>query len=202
MRCACLTLLFALVLLVSLPCVAREEGSGGRAETARLPYHQLTWSDFRIDDVSQGFSAQTETFLSYGYSARVTWREGQFEATVLKITFAGGLDRTKSWRRSSVSLDDAQLLEHEQGHLDINELKVRQLQALGPTYLTTGKGSTAKTALNDLNVRLAAFQREQTRDLDRTQKRYDAETRFGTDRDRQHDWNARLRQALKMMPAR
>jgi hypothetical protein len=201
MRCARLALFFSLVWLASFPCLARE-GNSERAESTRLPYRQLTWSDFRVDDVSRGFSAQTETFLTYGYTARVTGRDGQFEAIVLKITFTGGFDRTKSWRRSSVSLDDAQLLEHEQGHLDINELKVRQLQALGLIDLPTGRGSTAKAALNDLNARLTAFQREQRQDMDRTQKRYDAETRFGTDQDQQHVWSARLRQALKMLSYR
>src|SRR5262249_7873968 len=111
-------------------------------------------------------------------------------------------DRAKSWRRSDVSRHDVELLEHEQGHLDINELKVRQLQALGLADMPTGKGSTAKAALNDLNARLTAFQREQTRDMDRIQKRYDAETQYGTFQDQQRSWNVRLRHALRTLPAR
>jgi hypothetical protein len=190
-------LLLALLLLnVSSPCPAEKKGA---LASTHLPYRRLTWSDFRIDDVSPGFSAQTETFLTYQYTARTAGWPGQYEATLVAITFVGGVDRAKSWRRSSVSPADTQLLAHEQGHLDINELKVRQLRTLSLIDLPTGRGKTVNEALEDLNKHLSVFQREQTRDMDNVQRQYDAETRHGTDREMQAQWSARLRHALQVM---
>jgi hypothetical protein len=192
---------FALVLMAALPCPARDAGTSSGRDT-HVPYRQLAWSDFRTDDASPGFSAQTETFLTYRYTARAAGRPGRFEAMVVRITFSGGFDRARSWRRSNITPDDTRLLEHEQGHLDINELKARQLRTLRPTDLPVGQGKTRIEALKDLYARLAAFQRRQTRDVDGVQKGYDAETRFGTDGDVQARWTERLRRALRALPAK
>jgi hypothetical protein len=175
----------------------------GHAETKnrdneRFSYRRLTWADFRVDDKSPGKSAQTQAFLSYQYSARAEGVPSTFQARVTSITFAGGFDRTKSWRRSSVSTNNRLLLEHEQGHLDLTELKRRELMQLPLTDLPIGEGSTPRSALTDLDTKMRAFYKWHMKDLEQTQRRYDRETEHGTIRPVQERWNTQVRVALQL----
>lgn len=169
-----------------------------RTRRDRVPYKRLSWSDFRVDDTSPGLSAQTQTYLSYRYTARAERAPlaTTFSASVASITFTGGFDRARSWRRSSVAESNSVLLEHEQGHLDINELKLRQLKNLHVTELPMGRGKTAKAALDDLDSRLKKSYQWHLDDLEKTQIRYDRETNYGTRLDPQRDWSARLQRAI------
>jgi hypothetical protein len=172
--------------------------AAGARRNDRIPYKQLDWSDFRVDDAAPGLSAQTQTFLSYRYTVRAE-RPAQavtFSATVARIAFTGGFDRARSWRRSHVADDNQTLLEHEQGHLDINELKLRQLKNLTDAEFPVGKGKTAKAAIADLDARLTKLYRWHLDDLEKTQTRYDKETNYGTRLAIQGDWTLRLRRAI------
>ncbi len=166
----------------------------------RVPHRHLSWSDFRVDDKAPGLSAQTQTFLSYKYTASAlsSVLGDVYSASIARIVFTGGFDRGRSWRRSSVQVDNLLLLEHEQGHLDLNELKLRQLRAMEPEDFPTGEGKTAKSALDDLDNKLRTIYKWHLDDLEKTQKRYDLETRYGTNRIVQTQWTERLRKALEL----
>jgi hypothetical protein len=185
-----------LVLLVGGP--STYAGPENPREAERIPYRQLTWADFRVNDAAPGKSAQTLTFLSYQYTARAEGIPGAFTAKVAETIFNGGFDRSKSWRRSSVSLDNRLLLIHEQGHFDITELKRRQLQQLPLDELPEGAGPTPKAALDDLDQKMRAFYRWHVADMEQIQRRYDRETEHGIQRDLQAQWNTRLRVALQI----
>ncbi|GAB4466174.1 MAG: hypothetical protein OHK0029_37300 [Armatimonadaceae bacterium] len=170
------------------------------ARNGRVPHKKLTWSDFRVDDDAEGLSAQTQTFVTYTYTGRAVRRAGEtrFTATVAKIRFDGGFDRNNSWRRSEVRADDLLLLEHEQGHLDLNEIKVRQLRAIPLTELPAGSGATSREALADLEKKLRTWSQWHLDDLEKTQKQYDEETQFGTKREVQRQWTTRLQNTLRL----
>jgi hypothetical protein len=178
------------------PSFARQDHSVG---ADRIPYRRLTWADFRVNDKAPGKSAQTQAFLSYQYTARSEGVPGAFYAHVAEITYNCGFDRTKSWRRSSVSLNNRLLLEHEQGHLDLTELKRRQLQLLTSEELPQGEGATARAALTDLDRKMREFYKWHVEDMERIQRRYDRETEHGVQREMQAQWNLRVRTALQVV---
>ena len=124
--------------------VGEPSAHAGRAnprEAERISYRQLTWADFHVNNKAPGKSAQTLTFLSYQYTARAEGIPGTFTARAVETTFHCGFDRSKSWRRSTVSLDNRLLLIHEQGHFDITELKRRQLASKHRVTTTPKKRS-------------------------------------------------------------
>ena len=182
------------VFALSATAPSAQSDRGATPSKDRVAYRQLTWADFHVDDTATGLSAQTQTFLSYVYKARSEKDPvgNLYTASVAKIDFAGGFDRAHSWRRSTVHTDNMLLLRHEQGHLDINELKLRQLQNLELAELPRVQGATAKGAVDALDKRLRILYRWHLDDLEKTQKRYDKETNFGTDRPVQQEWNDRL----------
>jgi hypothetical protein len=190
----------AIACFVTATSAQSEGGKDSTAKRDRIPHRRLSWADFRVNDKAPGLSAQTQTFLSYKYtaSALASVLGDQHTATIARIEFTGGFDRGRSWRRSSVQVENVLLLEHEQGHLDLNELKLRQLRAMEPEELPTGQGKTAKMALDDLDTKLRAVYKWHLADLEKTQKRYDRETRFGTNRPVQEEWTERLHKALEM----
>lgn len=194
--------LFWFACIAAIACLVtttRAQSEGGNPGD-RIPHRRLSWLDFRVDDKASGLSAQTQTFLSYKYTARAlaSVLGDQYTASIARIEFFGGFDRGRSWRRSSVQVDNLLLLEHEQGHLDLNELKLRQLRAMEPEEMPTGQGKTAKLALEDLDNKLRGIYKWHLDDLEKTQKRYDRETRFGTDRHVQAEWTERFRKALEI----
>jgi hypothetical protein len=190
---------FLLVLLLMSTTGAKGNRDNPPIGKDRIPYKRLTWNDFRVNDTAKGLSAQTQTFLEYRYSARAvrTPYTKEFIATITRIEFHGGFDRSQSWRRSTVKLDNTLLLGHEQGHLDINELKLRQLRSLALETLPSGKAFSAKAALADLDRKLKKTFQWHLDDLARTQKRYDEETAFGTITELQEQWATNLQNALQ-----
>lgn len=169
------------------------------APSERLSYRALTWDDYRVDDRASGLSAQTQTFLGYRLEARATGSGQSFTAIVASISFYGGMDRSRSWRRSIVDREDRLLLEHEQGHLDINEIKLRQLRALAHSDMPVGSGRTAKDALADLSRRMLSIYQGHVAEMQAAQRRYDDETGHGTREEVQREWTARLRRGLEMV---
>jgi hypothetical protein len=192
--------LFAVLSLFALPSAAPSPRVGPETGVSndRIAYRRLTWGDFRVNDKAPGKSAQTQTFLSYQYTARSEGLPGAFNARVAEITFNCGFDRGKSWRRSTVSPNNRLLLEHEQGHLDITELKKRQLQLLLPEELPQAEGPNPKVALAELDRKMREFYRWHVEDMERIQRRYDRETEHGVQREAQAHWNLRLRMALEV----
>jgi hypothetical protein len=196
--------LTALLPAVLSPCLRVGARAGDTLGLApgRVLYKTLTWDDYRVDDDAPGMSAQTQTFIGYSYKARAEGSGKQFTATVISITFYGGMDQTRSWRRSSVRRDDSLLLQHEQGHLDINEVKARQLQMLGPADMPRGTGKDPKEALADLDRQMVRTYKSHVEEMQVVQRRYDEETAHGTRPEQQNAWSGRLRRALQSLPQR
>jgi hypothetical protein len=189
-----------LPLLVALAAVALAVPGlviAGEDTQTRIPYRALTWTDFRIDDEVRGTfretTANTNTFLAYRaeYRANAAGRD-RATAFVKQIVWEGGFDRSRSWRRSFVRDDDTRTLRHEQGHLDVNEIKIRELKALALTAYPTGTGKTPDAANADLRVKVQALYARHRDELQVVQNRYETETRHGTLPGPQDAWNAKL----------
>ncbi|MDX1933742.1 MAG: hypothetical protein SFU56_14180 [Capsulimonadales bacterium] len=181
------------------PVRADDPPASGENAT-RITYRQLTWDDFRVDDRTPGMSAQSHIYTSFGFKSRVEGRNDSYVATVTELTFNGGFDRQRSWRRSSVGARSELLLDHEQGHFDLAELKLRQLRRWKPEEMPTGAGRSPEEAYRDLKKKLQTRYHDEIKDLERTQRRYDEETKHGVRRDIQNQWRERIDRALKELP--
>jgi hypothetical protein len=165
-----------------------------------ISYRRLTWDDFRVDDKAPGMAAQTHTFITFSFRSRIAGHDGAFTASATDLTFVGGFDRKRSWRRSSVSEQNEQLLAHEQGHFDLEELKLRQFRRWKVQDLPQGHGTTSDLAYDDLKKRLQALYHTEVDDLEKMQRQYDEETNHGTRREIQEQWTQRINHALQLLP--
>ncbi len=166
----------------------------------QVPWKLLSWSDFPVDDVRPGLSAETVTYLRFRYQTALRSEIAQdgtkrYVATVKEITFLCGFDKTQSWRRSQVKNNMA-LLHHEQGHLDLNEIKRRQLQDTPLSSLPVGQGAGMAEANADLSQQLGEWYRSELFKLRTEQVQYDEETHFGASPKRQTDWTKRIAKNL------
>ena len=82
------------------------------------------------------------------------------------------------------------ILNHEQGHFDLNEVYRRRLQA-ALTPLTAG-GGTADAAKQALQALIDTASEEILSQVTNIQASYDQETRHGTDLQAQTAWNANI----------
>jgi hypothetical protein len=191
----------AAALMIALAALA---GAGRpalpQAPEGPVPYHKLTWHDFRVDDQirsNESVSAHTAARISYHYRSNTAGRGGNYTALVTQVQILSGFDPSNSWRRSHTKSDPAQLLQHEQGHLDINEIKANALRQLKLNLFPVGRGATAQAARDDLRRNLQIFFDAQLQEVRQQQARYDQETEHGKQAQKQNEWNQAIKQALQ-----
>jgi hypothetical protein len=135
----------------------------------------------------------TEGFFHYTFKATIESPGDIVCARVAEISIRSGFDQNKSWRRSTFSETKA-LLEHEQGHLDINELHAFDFKS---AQLPTGYGLTSSAALEDLKSKLEKLCDKCSDEAKKEQNKYDDETEHGGKADEQTRWTALLRERLE-----
>lgn len=166
----------------------------GEIERGYLPYLKLTFDDFAISDgVATPHWMNTKGFVHYTYRATVSVDGGLYQAKVAEISIRSGFDANRSWRRSSVP-EQVALLQHEQGHLDINEIHAADMRKL---VLPTGTGYDRAGAFEDLAERLKAEADKISDESQAEQDKYDSETKHGTDHQQQEFWTSTLRKRLR-----
>jgi hypothetical protein len=135
----------------------------------------------------------TQGFMHYHFDMQ--WRESRNGATasITGFTVRSGFDKNKSWRRSNVK-NNPELLEHEQGHLDINELNAERLKELKDIPAT--KGIDYQEAMEKLRQTIRTRAEEIVKQSQAEQERYDAETNHGRNYVRQAEWIDSLHQRL------
>lgn len=146
----------------------------------KVPYHRMTASDFKVDDEIKSENAvYTMGFIKFEYrtTAFPIGRQG-WRAVIEKMKVASGLDRAKTWRRSTFN-DPSVYLSHEQGHLDINELAARTFAGLIAKEKPIGTGSTEMEARASLQAKIAALFKEVESQNSREQVAYDNRTSRG-----------------------
>jgi hypothetical protein len=149
------------------------------------PARRLTWEDFRGGirrGVSDRIAAETSCGIAIETNLVTT-------ANTARIYVFNTFDKRKSWVRPGH--DNAEVLEHEQGHWDICELYTRKMQARFDAAHITG----------------ANLKREVSRIYDATtaeyvarQEQYEQETSHGTIPAEQRRWTMLMAEELSVSP--
>jgi thiol:disulfide interchange protein DsbD len=137
---------------------------------------RLTWDDFK-GTVPEGVTEEA-AHLEYGlfYGARCTGQK--FDFRVIAAMIPGD-----SWVRRSVvasPADNARILQHEQTHFNLTELRARKMRA----YMA-GLYEPCLRPDQELETAAEGFVRAEAAE----QARYDEETRNGRDADKQRRWD-------------
>lgn len=97
----------------------------------------------------------------------------------------------KSWVKKEQI--HALLLEHEQGHFDISELGARNIRKELANYISKNKDLTIKFIYSVYN--------EQIKQRDDLDNKYDNETNFSRDDEKQKEWTAKIDKMLNDLEA-
>jgi len=163
------------------------------------PYHQLTWKDFRIDDdapAGQDTAACTASRIAYAYRMRYWGRRGSYVATVTQMRVVSEFDPARSFRRSYLGSDPDRILQHEQGHLDINEIYANRMRQIPLSAWPIGHGPTAQEAIDDLEYRVKSYFDRTLAQEHRDQETYDRETDHSRRLEMQQLWTKHIQKLL------
>ncbi len=144
--------------------------------------HQIRWSEFqkrnaRPNGVDEDAEIHTAAPLNYNYSRG---SDGSFRVDT--ITVRVSVNSSASWVVRTAQNTD--LLQHEQGHYDI--------QALGARELYNRASNVSEGSVRDLQQRISEIGAEVQRKVDRANSRYDSETNHSRNRTQQLSWDRRL----------
>jgi hypothetical protein len=189
-----------LALAMGAGLFAAQAGSIDRRD--HLPYRRLTVADFRI--VERNFAPHpiyTRGFIEYRFGFRWSESDGRFRAVVTEWSVDSGFDRGRSFRWRGFHLLE-QFLQHEQGHLDLNEIAARELAGRPPADLPVGRGASLAEAERELSESLAVVVRTAVLRAQSEQDRYDRETEHGQDRLAQRRWDLAIARRLETLGIR
>lgn len=142
---------------------------------------KLTWDDFKgKPPLINRAAATTASGITYRYSA--SRAKGKMEVDFEVSTY---FYPQKSWYQSS--LCDSVILEHEQLHFDISELYARKLK----------NRLESREYSKNVKVEVRKIYKKVVEELNDFQNKYDAETNFSRDREKQIVWQATIVAALK-----
>ena len=145
---------------------------------------KLEWSDFKGSYLKTQWAAAT-TATSISYSLSVTEKD---QRRVLDIEVGCEFYPQKSWYRPEVC--DSLVLSHEQLHFDIAELHARKFRKkLAETHFT-----------KDIKEEIRAIYKGILKQLYIFQNRYDHDTNFSRDWQKQLLWNQRIAKELAVKP--
>jgi hypothetical protein len=162
-----------------------------------LPYHRLVGTDFPVDDAAHPANGMyTAGFFHYDYQCRCVPQKGGVTASVTKWVVRSGFDRNKSSRKSWFQPVE-KFVVHEQGHLDINELRSRALANIKVTQLPTGSGINFQSAIADLDRKLKELADRTSSEAQVEQDSYDLETNRGRNAAGQASATAAIHERLK-----
>jgi lectin-like protein/uncharacterized protein DUF922 len=164
--------------------------SSGAVQVEGLIYweqrRELSWSDFQgPTDPSSPRLAQSEVGASD--IQIISNPDGSFEIRGAETIF----DPSKSWVLPGSQTDA--LLVHEQGHFDLEETAVRDFRAAVNRAAAHESGDRLQATLNRLVERFKA-------QSDNLHARYDRETNYGLDPDKQAKWTDRIERELGPLP--
>jgi hypothetical protein len=123
----------------------------------------------------------------------------RFEATARNLRFEAIMDPKASWWHEELdSISTAYVLQHEQIHFAIFELKARSLNSRMPEIAARIRSiaPTMDEARSAANARLEEERRAWDRELEERQNQFERETANGKLRDRQAEWWSRIQAEL------
>lgn len=109
---------------------------------------------------------------------------------VLKITLSNRFDYKGSWMLKSET-HNADLLKHEQGHFDLNEIYTRKMFQQFRNFKFTG----------DFRNEIYTIMQAENSELKRVQQIYEKETAYGTNKPGQAAWSDKIAAELASVPS-
>jgi len=142
---------------------------------------RLTWADFKGKIPPGAHSAAiTASGISYKYSANLIHHEVNLDFEVNTFFYPN-----ESWYKPNIC--DDLVLSHEQLHFDIAELFARKMRK-----------KLARTSFSDnVKAEVREIYKDILKELREFQERYDWETDFSRDKEKQLEWNRKIAEALK-----
>ena len=136
-------------------------------------------------DEHSAYAALTATTWQYSYAATIRGNKLNID-----FKFTAGVEPEKSWVKQSRIRDkkaNRQLLNHEQGHVYINYLLLKE----GETVIRNQKYTTAnyKRLIQATANKVGKYYSD-------LQSRYDEETKHGADQNAQNQWDDYLRDEM------
>lgn len=142
---------------------------------------RLSWDDFRGKvPLNARAAAITASGITYSFST-----SGTKDAIMVDFQVDTFFYPTKSWYQPS--LCDEVILSHEQLHFDISELYARKLKK---------RLNDATFTYSTIKAKVKAIYREINIELNDFQNKYDEETNFSRNREKQEDWELLMQKAL------
>lgn len=166
-----------------------------------VPYHQVTVDDFRVDDKTDPKSAYSiKPFIDPRYHYLLMQNGGWYYAYLQQWVIFSGLDKNQSWRKSKFK-EMERALPHAQAWLDLNEIGARQLAALKPGELPSGRGATPPDAAEALRKNLDAFLKEKYKTLQAEGDQFQKATNHGANTRKVRELAKEIRKRLDALPA-
>ncbi|MEZ0326836.1 MAG: hypothetical protein ACAH95_13130 [Fimbriimonas sp.] len=163
-----------------------------------IPYHQLTWKDYKVVDSNDNKTAiYMGTYLLYSFKSKAAKSGAQYQATIAEIEIRSGLDSNKTWRSAKFPVEADRLLQHEQGHLDINEAGANGLRRAFKTKPPIGYGATADAAADDLRSKIKQMLSESGDKTKALDAEYERATDLGRNESQQIAWNGKIAILMK-----
>ena len=165
-----------------------------------MPYHQVTVDDFPIDDKTQSDMAYSiKPFIDPRYHYLLMRNRDWYYAYLEKWVIFSGLDKNQSWRKSKFR-EMQRSLPHAQAWLDLNEICARQLAALKPGELPSGRGATPPEAAAALHQNLDAFLKEKYKALHAEREEFQKATNHGANMKKVNELGKAIRKRLDALP--
>ncbi len=142
---------------------------------------KLNWTDFKGIPQNSKAAAVTASGLTYSFS---TIKKNN-DIVDLNFEVSSFFYPHKSWYQPTRS--DSLILSHEQLHFDITEVYAEKFRAR----------LAATTFTNNAKAEVKSIYDQVTRELNKYQNLYDAETNFSRDLEQQLLWNRRIDSVLR-----
>ena len=175
--------------------------------TDLIPYRDLTREDFKANAPPAQIAAHAERFGAFTCAQMIPnprdgrftiardGRSGDFVARLPPVQVRSAMDRACSWWNTKGPLPPAYVLQHEQIHLAIIEVRARQLERKWQEL--RGRGSTPDEASEALQRALDDAYRRAAGDVLKRSTRFDEETSAKFDPRGQERWWRRVREELE-----
>ncbi len=141
---------------------------------------KLNWSDFKGKIPPAAVpAATTASGISYKYSANLIHHEVELDFEVNAYFYPN-----ESWYKPTIC--DDLILSHERLHFDITELFARKM-----------RNKLRRTSFSEnVKAEIRKIYKETLRDLQKFQERYDWETNFSRNAEKQMEWNNKIAKEL------
>lgn len=165
-----------------------------------VPHHQLAVEDFRIDDQAHPESSFWVRPFMHPHWKYIFRRNGDWWYAYVDpwIVFSG-FDKNESSRKSKFK-EMKRSLPFAQAYLDLYEIHARQLAALKPGELPSGRGATPQDAGAVLHKNLDAFLKEKYQPLLAETEAFLKATNRGANEKKVRELAKTIRKRLEAIP--